>query len=298
MNREIIREAEKSLDVALSFYQDRVPLSYRPKLEYFDEEFRNYKALAREERISEKKCLDDFEKALEAVEWKEKYGLIVSEEALLEMDKAIVRFLLQDGIIEEIIPKKYSESDAHILIFGPYMDLDKRNQDGTMVHEVWHLIERERDVIEHTPFIIEGTAMYPQFKFMGLEPKQEIETFVDFQRMRYLGVLGVVWRHVNHKANPYLSILNPDVRTTIDDEVKGRVKGNMKVMKENILKNEEILNASSHICLKLPGYNELQDNPTKINLLRFYRNIGANKLADELEPQDTSLYLGETKSEF
>jgi hypothetical protein len=159
---QVIKLAEESLARVLDFYCNvGTPLSYTPRIQYIDENCRRWPralAMVREEVEFWRKYLEFFSQNLARIIWKEAYGIHLSDEAIHEL------LMIEKRRLGEIPEPEELGLEGDIIIFKPYRKFINAS-DEILAHEVWHLIEKERGVLQEQPFIIEGTATYAMIRF-------------------------------------------------------------------------------------------------------------------------------------
>ena len=281
----IITDAEKSLDKALEFYErNDVALGYRPSLRYTDTicPIRpDALACVKAEFEIVDKYIDFFYKNLGIVVWKGLYGLDISDEAVGEITR------ITKNRLPEVVFSSYPElmSEADIVIFEPYKE-DASSRDVTMAHEVWHLIEKKINLLQEHPFIAEGTATYAMMKFAGVNCDRPLEDFDDYLMMMYHGSANIVQNYVKNSKNPYLAMLDVDLRLKIQKELLDRVKPLLTDKIKKMLEPVEMHDAEEKMLKQTPEFANLVGNLTAENIVRAYRQMGAVKLVDELQGQN------------
>lgn len=280
---EIIKPVKESVSRVLKFYENvGTPLSYNPKLGYVDKICETkpdgLMKMKNEFKIIDK-IVDFMTQNFAKTIWKDAYGLDVSDEALAELTKNI-----KHKINKTLIPQEF-ESGADILIFQPCKKYIKSEKaiDEIIAHEIWHLVEKERKLLEEHPFITEGTATYAMKRFIGKRCNKKFEKFDDFFMMIYLGAANIVQNYVENKENPYQSMLDTNLRREIEQDLVGRIKPILVEKCRKSLENEDVKKGVAFSMQKIPEFKELKGNLSTENIIRVYKNMGANKLADELE---------------
>ena len=280
---EIIKLFEESVSRVLRFYQSvGTTLSYRPKISYVDgicQHRPNFLAMIRDEFEILDRYSDFIDQNFGRTIWKDAYGIDISEEAVVEVMK-----IQKNRINKFLIPKEF-ESGADILIFQPCrkFDKNKRNIDEIFAHEIWHLIEKEKGLLQETPFIMEGTATYAMKRFIGESCNKKFVEFGDFFSMMYLGAANIVQDYIRNKENPYQVMLDRSIRGEIQQDLLERVKPVLVERIKKSLEDEENKIAIAFSMQQIPDFRELNGNLSAENIIRVYRKMGANKLADELE---------------
>ncbi len=238
--------------------------------------------MIREEFETLDKYFDFISQNLARTIWKDAYGIDISDEAIAEVTRT-----QKDKLGNILIPQEF-ESGADVLIFQPYRNHSKEQEDGDeiIVHEVWHLIEKERGVLQAHPFITEGTATYAMKRFRGKGCDKPFEKFEDFFMMMYLGAANIVQNYVGSSENPYRTMLDSQVRRKIQQDMLGRVKPVLVERVKRSLEDEDNQKVMAHIMRQIPEFQGLEGYLTAEGIMEAYRQMGATKLADELQGKD------------
>lgn len=298
--------AERALDIVLSFYETQgVPLSYRPKLGYISKDPENfpYLMIANVEYEIREKNFDFFNGRFTKIIWKDLHKLEVSEEAIEELCDVTARLqkeMVEDPELDDILTFEYAFGEdnvenADIVLFESCRDLDKKEMVEVLLHEVWHLIEKERGLMDQTPLIMEGTAMYVSRRAFEKRFDTTIESGEDILESIYLGGAALVKEHVEKFENPYIALLDETLREEIHNEVIERLEPVIGEKSRMLYENEEFMEHVSDVLKKPPLYQELIGNVTPTSVLNFYKKIGANKLVEEIKDQDISLLVYDFK---
>lgn len=283
---QVIKLAEESVRKVLKFYEARgTPLNYYPKLQYVDRicpQRPDGLAMIREEFEALDNYIDFFSQNLGRTIWKDAYGIDVSDEAIIEVAR-----IQKDKFKKIFIPQEF-ESGADVLIFQPYSEHIKKQEgrDKVIAHEIWHLIEKERNVLKEHPFIIEGTATYAMNRFMGESCDIEFEECGDFFMMMYHGAANVVQNYVGNSDNPYQTMLDRQIREKIQQDLLGRVKPVIVERVKKSFEDENNRKTMAYSMQQIPEFQELKGNLSSEGVIKAYRQMGANKLVDELQGKD------------
>jgi len=300
MNKEKVLEfAEGSLDRVLAFYDRQgISLPHRPKFRYAKV---NPVGIMREPFMS---VLPD-EEAGKAVKtsWHRNFsrarfeilGITLSDEALEE------NLQIEISLNYLYLHKYWREnfSGADILLFPPlgkYLtDGYQKNLDGHMAHEVWHLIEKDRNVLHTTPLIAEGTARRAEGLFFGKDlavaknPNLYITIF-------YYGADCVVRDCMRAFRNPYKEMLNPQVRERAQRELLKRYEEKISEFFRRSCFEKDHVRSDPTNDAKSPFQERLLSNGlTPAGVAKTYRDAGAPTLARELEGQDLGPYIKSLK---
>ncbi len=130
---------------------------------------------------------------------------------------------------------------------------------------------------------MEGTATYAMKRFIGESCNKKFEEFGDFFSMMYLGAANIVQDYIRNKENPYQVMLDRSIRGEIQQDLLERVKPVLVERIKKSLEDEENKIAIAFSMQQIPDFRELNGNLSAENIIRVYRKMGANKLADELE---------------
>ncbi|MDP2925568.1 MAG: hypothetical protein Q8N99_04300 [Nanoarchaeota archaeon] len=297
MTEEIIRTAEKSLDLVLPFYEGQgVPLSYRPKIVYINEVHPLFP-----EGVARAKAEVDFLQFADKIlsvsmlqeSWRKFYSLEFSEKALEELFTATLNYAGNGNVQIHPLEKRIAEDDSGIFLFKPYNEFsqDTKARDRILAHEVWHLIEQERGVINVAPMINEGTATYAERRFVGKKGKKSIEDYEDYFSMIYNGSAKLVQDYVDSEENPLKAVLETSIRLKIEDELLRRIKPKLIATLEKTLESQENMFAIGESMKQLPVFARIQGNVTAENLLRAYEEIGAQLFVEEAKRQDLTKFV-------
>jgi len=223
---------EKSIENALSFYKrEDIDIDYIPTIQYLDE-------------------LYEFDPSVPAVYTKtlednssgklvEKFimGFIdpvfekVGEDKLEEHEKS--ELIKKAETTYKIITKKYTESEADILVFKPMLEYDTNTIEYHIAHEIWHMIENRKNVATTGFFIKEGTAAYAANRFKGINYRysdgwnkfisvMEKEVLTNpstwDKLLFYIGATQMIHEKVKNYEKPLKLLLNPSVRKEIEEE--------------------------------------------------------------------------------
>jgi hypothetical protein len=287
---QIIQEAEKRLDNVLNFYKRlETPLSYRPKLQYIDTIYG-----LRPDTIAQvigelemvKNYSDFLYKNIMKNVCKEIYKLDISDLAITEITN-IQKNKLHE--LNNLIPKEF---EGDIILFQPYKQADR---DATILHETWHLIEKERGVLQKHPFIMEGTATYAEKRALRKKCDTPPSRFGDFFSMIYYGAANIVQNHVQNSKNPYKAMLELDVREQIQQELLEKVKPVIANQLKKTLGDENVKKGLAYQMQQNPKFQKLKNNLTAEGIIEIYREMGANQLAKELEKQNLESLLDSFK---
>ncbi|GEM_PF-4030532 len=173
--------------------------------------------------------------------------------------------------------------EGEICIFEEFRELvGTPRAEYYLAHETWHMKEKDAGVIHTHPAIIEGTADYAGWEYMGGH------IYLSDPNSFTNGPITVmVYRVLKNEENPLRALLRPEVRgrisQTIIEEISGLIP-DIESMKEYTRSRVEEGSITEFDRRMLAS-------PTKKTLLAGMREVGAERLADELEPQDVSLYL-------
>ncbi len=279
---------QKSLERILDFYSNRgFNLNYFPKLKLVDEDFKELPytiALVKNEIETFDKFSDLSAKLFGVSIWKEAYHLNVSEDSINELNTAIKKNVNLNSLITL---DNYGGGD--IFIFPLYYKISETHQEATLAHEVWHLIEKEKGVLSDSLLIREGTAEYAEKLFMNERFVRELEEIEEFREILYQGAGKIVQDKVSHLQNPYEAMLDPKLRSKIEEEFIERLKPVLVKKVKKTFEDKNYLGKFAAMSIKIfPGLSDLKSNLRKESILDFYKKLGANKLAEEIKDQDLS----------
>lgn len=214
--------------------------------------------------------------------WKDACGIEVCESAIEDV------LNIQKRIIGDVRFPKELEEDSDILVFRPFVDNCKTKEEGdeVLAHEVWHLIEKEKDILKKHPFIIEGTTTYAMKKFSGTEFEDLEVSVEDFFMNMYEGAASLVKYHVEGSKNPYKKMLDNNLRKTIQEELLSKVKPIIRNMVKRTLEDENAQKASVCILKQIPEFEALEGNLSAEGIFLIYRRLGTNQLEEELQHQN------------
>lgn len=283
---DFIKHAQESTERVLGFY-DKVgtPLSYTPKIEYKDSLFqsdRNIIARIKEENEILENYLSFFSRSFAKAVWKGAYNLDVSDEAILELED------IQKRRIGNVFRFEEHESDADIILYRPFRSYHQypEESDEVFSHEIWHLIEKERGVMQAHPFIAEGTATYAMRRYFGKACDKSLEECIELNGMMYFGAANIVQNHVKGSENPYKEMLKKEVREGIQQDLVKRVEPVLVKATMASLQNEDAIEMISSSIRQIPEFEALEGNLTKEGIIEAYNQMGASQLVSELKGKD------------
>lgn len=250
--------------------------------------------------------------------WEKYYGINVSPDALEEKQTAYCSALVKAGPEVEEIMKRFDGvtrlrgdygdlirdglKDGEVALFSPFRRTrDKKSMLVAMAHEAWHLIELERGLFKDMRLLGEGTATCaPAFLLGGTVMESEPENVDD---LLYQKAAAVVQRRCNGCGNPFGRMLDPAFRRDVEMELADYTVGTF--LRADSMNQEELdylrklrldgLRAERYLRKAAPEL-AMPENPTRDEIMAYYRRIGANRLADELDGQDLSRLLVSVKS--
>ncbi len=196
MEEKIIKYAEKTLDSVLLFYDHKgISLSHRPKIKYIDSMHPKF------------------------------YGIPARCEVYYPKKEILYLSLVKSPKYKSII-----------LLFQPYKTIqNKKFRDEIIAHEVWHLIEKERNVINIAPIIKEGTATYAAKTFCLGYFEDTIKNLKEDYENTHLVVASLVNYYTRSLKNPLISILNKEIRLMIEKELFKKIRNQAIETLENTL---------------------------------------------------------------
>lgn len=284
MELDLKSSVNQYADRVLEFYYNRgIVLKRGIKFLYVDKanEFMPDTLAMVKEELEFKKRFEEFlGRSLGHFMWREAYHLEISENSLEEII-GVVKNLVSQPILPE-----YFDSGADVVIFKPYTTLPEQTKEEVLAHEIWHLIEVDHKVFNETPFIIEGTATYVMKKYRNKKCEKTLEACEDVQEMMYLGAANLVGSYVNHLENPFKAILDLQLRQSMQQDLLHQIKPVMLKGLKRTFEDENFRNSYRSFLMKSPFFRDLERNLTKENILKLYKNLGANNLVRELEQQD------------
>lgn len=280
-------DLEKYLSTALDYYKEfGLELTKRPKVVYLDEIYNlneNVSAMAMVEIDIQKALSDLVSDEFSQLSWKNVYGLEISKEASREINE------ITKSRFFSIEPEKYKDIDADVVFFNKLLNHSEKEAEAIMVHEVFHLLENQHNVLQNTKMISEGAATFAESLFLEYGADIEIEDCESHYEMIYAGGANLVYKYVKGMVNPYITLLDLDLRKEMQDEFLQRFIPSIMKCTEKILQNPDYGEAVSKQMLEqVPELSVLRDNVTKESLLKFYSAIGAEKFVEEIRSQDMS----------
>jgi len=292
-----IKSAKRSLDRVLEKYtRTGVPLGYVPKIAYFDEvyfESPRFIAIILPELTGIPKRSSQFlSELISAIEFREGYGLTVSDEAIQEYSHTL------RGKKDNIngagrVSQKYKDSEAEILLFRPFASLYQNQEltDEIMAHEVWHLVELNRDIFKIAPLIVEATATYAGRLSVGKDCPVPPEEYPTLDTMLYHGGGYVIQRMIQGSSNPYVRMLDKTIREDAQRQLMWRVRKKLVDLVHERVGNPTYQKSVKDQLMCIEEFRQLDGNVDDKTLLKVYSDLGAFKLVRELERQDLNKAL-------
>jgi hypothetical protein len=219
------------------------------------------------------------------------FGIDVSSEAVRELELAMIR---RGKTFQKKLDEQPDDEwnnpieieEGEIVLTRDFAHLRRHSHPARLLHvlghEVWHLVEMDYGVSDSYPLIEEGTAEFAGQRISGAKVKSEVG-FVNLDCFEYYGIASIIKERFKGRDNPYKALLDRRRRKGINTAAIREIhKVPVSVKKPDM---EGAVRIGDKDMIRL------LDNPTKEELLRFWRSIGAKKLAEEAEGQDLSIYL-------
>jgi hypothetical protein len=279
-----MKRAQASLERVLRFYEERgITLDRAPTVAYKDYESpadSTTIAQIRGEDMFYERSLDFFERRFGERFWREAYDIVVSEEALVQ------KIAMEKKAIIASVEQAHDGS-ADIMLFQPYKrcESDDIDNDEVLAHEVWHLIEQERDVMESQPFIVEGAATYAMKRYNGLICNQPPEMMPTTEMMLYFGGANVIHHELQDSDDPFNELLTKERRDRMQHELAERMTPVIVKGYYGSMEIDAVRNAALNNILQMPEFRAIKGNLTTETLIDAYERMGATKLASELRGQ-------------
>lgn len=115
--------------------------------------------------------------------------------------------------------EKHSKQEAYFRQTGADIlinSLTREPLEGTLAHEIWHLIEGEHGLLQGFWLIREGTAEYAKMKFNGWKSTLTFDKCKDYSDGHYRGVANVIERRIGQGG--YAVVLDPEFRRQVQEE--------------------------------------------------------------------------------
>jgi hypothetical protein len=288
---EILHITEGTLDEVLAYFREQGITVQRPTLSYVDEEPSEYidAALGGGEhltlaQIGEEKKLYK-ERMRKMLTW---MGVLGWEYLGVQVTTAAVEEISHSDIVEDSLDVLLSgepEERNHITLYRSFADEVRYRLQGKdiIAHEVWHLIEQERGLLESSIFIMEGTAEFARRRMRGKMCTKTPEECVDIVDFFYRGVANIVQRIVDPQ-HPFTSLLEPEYRARISEETLRCMETAFRRIVGQI--TDEQVRVTGELLRRHPSYQSLIGNVTPENIILLYEQLGGRLLATELRSQD------------
>jgi hypothetical protein len=278
---------EALLDEVLEFYGSRgVTLGYRPTVEQVDTdsqlEMRQVARIGREvpATLPDRPSLSRlFARQRSAELWRSLYSLEVSSAAIEELD-AVVRLR---GEVRA--PLSHS---GDILLFSPFAWA--RSRTWYLAHEVWHLVEAERDLLREYEPIREGTATFAAAVCLG-RPEgerylQPPEACTDIVSLRRTGVASIVAEALDRGGLPLRALLRREVRERLQDEAVRRCTPRVLALADRAAADPEYVEDFRRYLRRALARLRVSRPLTPRQIVAAFQLVGAPGLANELSGQD------------
>ncbi len=278
---------EALLDEVLEFYRSRgATLGYRPTVEQVDTDSqREMRLVARIGRevpttLPDRPSLSRlFARQRSAELWRTLYGLVVSSAAIEELD-AVVR--LRGEVRAPLV------HTGDILLFSPFAWA--KSQTWYLAHEVWHLIEAERDLLHEYEPIREGTATYAAAICIGRPEGDRYlrlpEACSDIVTLRRAGVASIVADLVDRKGLPLCALLRREVRERLQDEAVRRCTPRILALADRAAADPAYVEDFRRYLRRALARLRVSRPLTPRHIVAAFRLVGASRLADELRDQE------------
>jgi|GEM_PF-4453053 len=278
---------EALLDEVLEFYRSqRVALGYRPTLEQVDTDSRLEMRRVVRIGIEVPATLPDrpslsrlFARQRSAGLWRRLYGLEVSSAAIEELD-AVVRLR---GEVR--VPPLHS---GDILLFSPFAWA--RSRTWYLAHEVWHLVEAERDLLREYEPIREGTATYAAAACLG-SPEGDrylrpLAACNDFVSLRRTGVASLIAEMLDRGGLPLRALLVREVRDRLQDEVVRHCTPRVLDLADRVAADPAYVEDFRQYLRRALARVRASRPLSARLIVAAFRLVGAPGLANELSGQD------------
>ena len=244
--------------------------------------------------------------AKETPRFYQKYGLsvsgvVVGEQTRIQLSRARELSGLTDDSIRQL-----QDYERDILVFDRFKDYCKANEgldpgiylDPLMAHEVWHVIEGRRGILES--LILEGTAEYArEFYESSLMSKGKVRSSKDIpedpgkKAMVEVMVANMYQKGleiVKRNAVSLNDLFDISKRRKMDDEMTAHMRDTIK---DKLDSTDESTLAQRGAVMRLfyPQFNVLDEELSRDNLFTAMREIGMDRTVEELQTQDVSLLL-------
>ncbi len=219
--------------------------------------------------------------------WREMFGLAVSREAIEELNDLVHA----RRVARESGPQRDEQGD--ILLFPTFRWSSL--QTWFLAHEVWHLIEAERELLEGAEPIREGTATFAASLFAGTMDNPRFirapEQCHDMMALRRAGVAFLARERLDGSAQPLVELLRKPFRSALQQAVLERCTPHILALAERAAKDPVYTNDFSQYLRRTLRHAALAGEVSPDAIVAAYRRLGAARLAGELESQDLSRFV-------
>ena len=171
--------------------------------------------------------------------------------------------------------------EADITLYNPVAQ-HLKELDEIMVHEMWHLVERQEGIKDGSEIIGEGTATIVQYRFAGKR------CFLQERENTYETIAAIIQHQFNGCEIPLSDLLKPSLRKKINQAAEAFTGSSERLRDEAIerVKSPEYIELQRQSILAHPAWASFRKNPTPKTYLEGLRAIGDEVIADELEGQN------------
>jgi hypothetical protein len=267
--------AMDSVDVAMEYFKKNgIELSRTPTVDLL--EIDNYSGSAHANIGLEKEVLLSAHEISAYLThlFRRNLRLDISSEALQEPSEQIAR---KSYVFD--LPTK-----CDITIFPRIRD-SRSCLDGIMAHEIWHLIEAEKGLLNKPTLIMEGTAQYAQLLFSG----GQFEWYDNSSRRNdsvYWNIASIAREVLKGKKNPLQALFDQGIRTEIEKRTRINV---LPTLLRNVAEKAD---SYDRIQNPLAWFYDLKEmdcfkqDPCRKGFLKSLRKAKWKKMYKQLKNQD------------
>lgn len=269
------RKARKSIDVALRWLEPQgITLERKPAVvhsrTFFPLDTTVYASVDRDEKRVVRDYSQHIFYLLESMY--SRFGLKISRKVadqLANQAEALIEFF-----------KKGIKSKADITLYNPVAEI--KNLDELMVHEIWHLVEKQAELNEGDEIIAEGTATLVQYRFTGRF------CFLGQREDLYETVATIIRHRFSGDTIPLKDLLDPSLRKKINEAADAFTRTSDRYRRETraLVRSSPYIEAQRKEILTNPAWKDFRNQPSAETYLQGLRALGDNLIAEELKDQD------------
>lgn len=287
----MVKDLTKTINHAISNVREKLA-RYDFKLPYVsyeivDDDFKLFGgvgiARARGIKELEKAREDELNRLNTKTTYTKLYNVNVSDDAVKQFNKIMFKKISELDYLKGIA-KEDERLNKDIVIYKYPMNAVLEQYgfggvDAVLAHEIWHVVEINKNIAHQYPMITECTATFVQNLLYPGKIKDPSK-----------GILAFVYS--DEHAKKVLSAEKNPIKALFDKDIRERISNGFIGQIGEFYTNNGLADSLKDIFIKawdyLPGeVKELTKATDHNSLINIYRKIGACKLADELQNQDT-----------